>query len=228
MSLCCIGGVCVPYSALLPLLVWSAKWIVEKLGLAQYIPHQWMNLLRTNGTGTGTMDSTSSKPLLDPTGSCCTAATSCVSNDSTSTTTTTTRNSHEAGSVRSIESLQEWKDLLLLLVDGTTGNVNATTAATPPPIALVVAKFTASWCRPCQAIQPAFAALAQAHAAEAVFCTVDVDDVDSVAAEYGVAILPTVLVVQRATSAGAAVVVERYTGSNEAQLQAFVQAHLGQ
>jgi thioredoxin-like negative regulator of GroEL len=57
---------------------------------------------------------------------------------------------------------------------------------------------------------------------------VDVDDVDSVAAEYGVAILPTVLVVQRATSAGAAVVVERYTGSNEAQLQAFVQAHLGQ
>lgn len=31
MAVCCIGGVCIPYSALIPLLVYALKWFIEKL-----------------------------------------------------------------------------------------------------------------------------------------------------------------------------------------------------
>jgi thioredoxin 1 len=58
----------------------------------------------------------------------------------------------------------------------------------------VVCKFTAAWCRPCQEIHPKFVSLSEEYASTAVFCTVDVDELDEVASEYGVAMMPSFLV----------------------------------
>ena len=38
MSVCCIGGVCIPYTALLPFLVYLLKWLVEKLVACGLVP----------------------------------------------------------------------------------------------------------------------------------------------------------------------------------------------
>jgi thiol-disulfide isomerase/thioredoxin len=38
MPLCCVGGVCVPYSALVPLLLYGLKWIVQQLSSYGLIP----------------------------------------------------------------------------------------------------------------------------------------------------------------------------------------------
>lgn len=36
--LICIGGVCVPYTAVVPIIILGLKWIVDKFGLTQYLP----------------------------------------------------------------------------------------------------------------------------------------------------------------------------------------------
>lgn len=41
MALCCIGGVCVPYTALLPILVLGLQWILQKLSQAGLLPSTW-------------------------------------------------------------------------------------------------------------------------------------------------------------------------------------------
>ena len=83
----------------------------------------------------------------------------------------------------------------------------------------VVVKFTATWCRPCKAIQPTYALLASDYGT-AAFCSIDVDELDEVAASLQVAMMPTFCVFQ-----GGAVV-ERYAGSSEDQLRAFLAKHL--
>ena len=83
----------------------------------------------------------------------------------------------------------------------------------------VVVKFSASWCAPCKAIQPLYASLAAEHT-KAKFVLIDVDDVDDVANQYKVGILPTFLVLHKGD------VVERYTGSDENKLQALIQKHV--
>jgi hypothetical protein len=50
MSLCCIGGGCILYSALIPLALWCLKWLVETLGSKSYIPDKWWNLLQSKKT----------------------------------------------------------------------------------------------------------------------------------------------------------------------------------
>lgn len=82
----------------------------------------------------------------------------------------------------------------------------------------VVAKFTATWCRPCKAIQPTYELLASDYESTA-FCTIDVDELDEVAASLQVAMMPTFCIFRAGT-------VERYAGSSEAQLRAFLADNL--
>eukprot|EP00980_Cylindrotheca_fusiformis_P010346 scaffold2299_cov131-Cylindrotheca_fusiformis.AAC.33 len=38
VMLICLGGVCVPYTAVVPIVILALKWIVDKLGLARFFP----------------------------------------------------------------------------------------------------------------------------------------------------------------------------------------------
>src|ERR1041385_4422680 len=58
---------------------------------------------------------------------------------------------------------------------------------------LTVAKFTAEWCAPCHALAPVFDAVADAHAGDAKFVSVDADASPEASVRYGVRGLPTIL-----------------------------------
>ena len=55
----------------------------------------------------------------------------------------------------------------------------------PPPDALIVIDFTATWCGPCKMIAPFYAALPGDHPG-VIFCKVDVDEAAEVAGKYDV------------------------------------------
>lgn len=86
---------------------------------------------------------------------------------------------------------------------------------------LVFVKFTAEWCKPCKQIQPHFYKLASEYkAAEAgasiAFTTVDVDELDEVAANYKVAMMPTFVAIRRGET------VATMSGANEDRLEIFI------
>ena len=84
---------------------------------------------------------------------------------------------------------------------------------------LVVLDFTATWCGPCQRIAPAFAALAEEYECTALFVKCDVDDLGELAAELGVASMPTFLFFKSAEC------VEALHGADEARLRELVEKH---
>ena len=57
----------------------------------------------------------------------------------------------------------------------------------------VVVDFWAPWCRPCEAVEPILAALADEHGADVTFARLNVDAYPGLAARYGVFSLPTVV-----------------------------------
>jgi len=155
MSLCCIGGVCVPYSAVIPIFFLALRWLLEqavKLGL---VPESVMKQFFP----------ASSKYAPVAEGECTNGTASCCSTATTSTSCTT-------GTVLSIETEDQFRDVLK-----------------QPQ---VICKFTADWCKPCKEIQPVFESLAKTHT-NAIFCTIDVDELDDIASEYKVAMMPTFL-----------------------------------
>jgi len=83
--------------------------------------------------------------------------------------------------VAEVESEERWQELVRLSQQGRT----------------LVVKFTATWCKPCHAIQPHFEGLAKdcnPKGNEVAFVTVDTDELDDVAAECSVSAMPTFLV----------------------------------
>jgi thioredoxin 1 len=82
-----------------------------------------------------------------------------------------------------------------------------------------VVKFTASWCGPCKKIHP-FYEQKSAQFSDYEFLTVDVDDFDSIAQKYSIAMMPTFIVVQGETVVGTC------TGSSKPELDMFLQTHL--
>mmetsp|Transcript_2689 Transcript_2689/g.7897 ORF Transcript_2689/g.7897 Transcript_2689/m.7897 type:complete len:168 (+) Transcript_2689:148-651(+) len=82
---------------------------------------------------------------------------------------------------------------------------------------LVIADFTADWCKPCKKVFPFFRRLAATYGDRATFVRVDVDDLDDVAEVAKVTAMPTF----QAYRGGA--LVGSVSGANEANLQAFVE-----
>ena len=207
MALCCIGGVCVPYSAILPLLALCLKWVVTKLVQMGVIPSQWVPKSLVGAT-------TSQSTCCD-TASCCTTETKGQQD--------TEASSHGAAvDMPHITSPEEWQELCK----------NTNNAATT----LIVAKMTATWCRPCQQVQPHFARLAaqyQQPSAGCSFCTVDVDGCDDLASQFNVAMMPTFLVLRQEKdnnddqkASWKHEEMGRYSGSDVAQLSCFLAKHL--
>ena len=57
----------------------------------------------------------------------------------------------------------------------------------------VVVDFTATWCGPCQILGPRIDSLAEKYAGQVKIGKVDIDENQNLAAQFGVASVPTVL-----------------------------------
>ena len=78
-----------------------------------------------------------------------------------------------------------------------------------------VVDFTASWCGPCKRITPLFEKLCSEYP-DLQFVKVDVDELDTVAKDFGIRSMPTFLLFR------ASAVVDKVKGANTAHLQAMV------
>ena len=105
------------------------------------------------------------------------------------------------GIVQNIDSIEQWQNRV------NSGGPRHT-----------VMKATASWCRPCKEIDPFYQSLAKKY--DATFTRIDVDDLDDVAADLSVAMMPTFVVLDRDGKE-----LGRVAGANEGKLEALIQEH---
>jgi thiol-disulfide isomerase/thioredoxin len=196
---CCIGGVCIPYTAIVPLLLLGVKWIAEKLASIGILPAPLADKL---GLMTSQHNNNKSRD-------CCIDGTEhttkTIASSSSSSLQSLLDNPGES-KVRKVESLEALRDILQEQQQQTlNGNKKS----------LIVVKFTATWCKPCQDIAPVFGALSAKYD-NVVFCEVDVDEVDEVASKYKVSLMPTIVWIDAMADEKE---VGRMTGSNVAQLE---------
>ncbi|XP_019094420.1 PREDICTED: thioredoxin H4-like [Camelina sativa] len=85
----------------------------------------------------------------------------------------------------------------------------------------IVIDFTASWCPPCRMIAPIFTDLAKKFMSSAIFFKVDVDELQSVAQEFGVEAMPTFVFMK------AGEVVDKIVGARKEELLATIVKHTG-
>jgi thioredoxin 1 len=165
MSTICIGGICIPYTALFPFLVYCLKWLWQKAQAVLLKNESNMdknNQLRESCCAQSSSD-TPGKAIIK------------VSNDA------------------------HWKSVV---------------GYHAGPDSVVVAQFTANWCRPCHKIAPVVTELASNNATVQVV-VVDVDACKGIADEYKAAILPTFVCLRQGKE------VARYTGSDANKLEAW-------
>lgn len=231
MAMLCIGGVCIPYSALLPFLILGLKYVLQKLVSYGILPQSIEQSIIAVLPNTKRSNKNKNKKKGDEL--CC---------NGTSTTATTkrdkrqktdkneTKNNDEtqqpaapqtSTTVLTIDSEEEWENLMSQ--DSTT----------------VIAKFTASWCKPCKAIQPFYVGLAEEllllqqkqqqksstsnnnnNKTSYVFVTIDSDEYDEIAGQFGITMLPTFCIMQNNT------LLDKYNGSDQTKLSDFIKKNV--
>ncbi len=82
---------------------------------------------------------------------------------------------------------------------------------------LIVIDFYAKWCSPCKMQTPILEEIAKEISEKAVFCKIDVDECESLAIEYGVSSIPTIMLIKKGK------VVEKSVGlTSKADLAAMI------
>jgi len=187
MSVCCIGGVCIPYTAIVPLLLLGLKWLAEKLARLGLLPDFVVQHLGLAAVAAAQKERESS---------CCD-----TTNTTASSSTSLSNNNKNSGKlVHSVESMEDWTFI-------------------KQNHEVIVVKFTAAWCRPCKEVAPVFTRLSEKYE-NAHFVQVDVDELDDVASEHNVAVMPTFVVLKQGTA------VSTMRGSNPQKLTSFVEEHV--
>ena len=209
MALCCIGGVCIPYTAIIPLLIYGLQWVLQKLANMGLLPESLCKQLQ--GFMITINNTSKTKEVND--GSCCNATkkTGNATNErrgkqNKEAVTSTSHSSCAAyetmksvAKIPMIESQEDWDQLV------TTSEELS-----------IVCKFTAAWCKPCKEVQPLFESLSSNYVTTAKFVMVDVDVLDDVASMYKVLSLPTFVTLRNGR------VIDKYSGSNPEQLKSFI------
>ncbi|CDP21876.1 unnamed protein product [Coffea canephora] len=83
---------------------------------------------------------------------------------------------------------------------------------------LIVIDFTASWCGPCQYIEPSINELAAKYT-DVEFVKIDVDELDDVAEEYGVQAMPTFILLKKGKA------IDKIVGAKKEELQKKIEKH---
>ena len=187
MACLCIGGVCIPYTAAVPFLLFALRWLAAQFARFGLLPGFVAGRLGLTTSGKKVVTVDEKRNTVCGTGCCSAAApppSSCASSSASSGGT---------GSVEHIDSLARWDEL----------HAAGDTAASP-----LFVKFTAEWCKPCKAIQPAYERCAAGGGGTFVTLDIDGEECDALSGRYKVAMMPTFLCLRDGTEVG------RMTGGN--------------
>ena len=190
MSCLCIGGVCIPYSALLPMLLIGLQWIASQFAKVGLLPDFIAKLLRMDNK-----KKVVNVVSCDEKGCCGSSHKSAGRGDSVVTSATSTcttddedDDNHEDVTVEHVDNLDRWEEIF-------------TTSKT----STLFVKFTADWCKPCKAIQPAYVSAASKYnKKQYTFITLDIDgdDCDVITGKLKVAMMPTFVCFRNGTEVG--------------------------
>lgn len=204
MSAICLCGICIPYSAILPLLLVLFQYLCRPLYRMGLIPEV---LAKKLGIASSSSSSSSS---------CCKSA--AEKETSGTTSFTSTESSITSSTADDTTAQQQQQDEKQTIVQITSKEQLQQLMQKQPQI--IILKFTADWCKPCKAIQPLYQKLANIHCSNStkvIFGIVDVDEVEEVASEFKVAMMPTFVAIRDGK------VVEKMSGANEKKLEDLVQ-----
>ncbi|KAK6133698.1 hypothetical protein DH2020_032608 [Rehmannia glutinosa] len=97
-------------------------------------------------------------------------------------------------------------------------HVSTVNGASPTRKGQIVIDFTASWCGPCQNIQPAIDEFAEIYT-DVDFVKIDVDELDAVAKEFGVQTMPTFILIKRGKE------IDKVVGAKKEDLRKKIEQH---
>jgi thiol-disulfide isomerase/thioredoxin len=265
MALCCIGGVCIPYSAIIPLIIYGFRWLLQKLDAWGILPSWISSVLsaflsiekknkypngsdtttsccaRENSTADGSLHSLRrrrGKHMKHTTS----VASSCSTNGTHGTTETTKTEEEEDDDddadegIIYVKDFEQWNRFLM---EAAALKTASSSRRHQDKATIVICKFTASWCKPCQKIQPVFESLAT-QSTMLRFVLIDVEEDDAfqeLMSVYGIFTLPTFVAIQvthqqqqqlsQPTTTNPApplpVLLDKYTGSDAEKLTTFVE-----